>query len=63
LFLFFVCFVFQDRVSLYSPGCPGTHFVDQAGLEEVTVLYEVTFAVDKIEQDLDFKQKYMYLNS
>jgi hypothetical protein len=20
-------------VSLYSPGCPGTHFVDQAGLE------------------------------
>jgi hypothetical protein len=28
-----VCFVFQDRVSLYSPGCPGTHFVDQAGLE------------------------------
>jgi hypothetical protein len=30
----FVClFVFQDRVCLYSPGCPGTHFVDQAGLE------------------------------
>jgi hypothetical protein len=30
----FVCvFFFQDRVSLYSPGCPGTHFVDQAGLE------------------------------
>jgi hypothetical protein len=25
--------VFQDRVSLYSPGCPGTHFVDQAGLK------------------------------
>jgi hypothetical protein len=25
--------VFQDRVCLYSPGCPGTHFVDQAGLE------------------------------
>jgi hypothetical protein len=24
---------FQYRVSLYSPGCPGTHFVDQAGLE------------------------------
>jgi hypothetical protein len=32
LFLFFV-FVFQDRVSLCSPGCPGTHSVDQAGLE------------------------------
>jgi hypothetical protein len=27
------CFVFRDRVSLHSPGCPGTHFVDQAGLE------------------------------
>jgi hypothetical protein len=25
--------VFRDKVSLYSPGCPGTHFVDQAGLE------------------------------
>ena len=37
----FVCFwqegvgfgFFQDRVSLYSPGCPGTQSVDQAGLE------------------------------
>ena len=32
----FVCLfflVFQDRVSLCSPGCPGIHFVDQAGLE------------------------------
>jgi hypothetical protein len=34
----FVCFfvfvfVFRDRVSLYSPGCPGTHFVGQAGLK------------------------------
>jgi hypothetical protein len=35
LFVFVVlfCFVFRDRVSLYSPGCPGTHFVDQAGLK------------------------------
>jgi hypothetical protein len=35
VFLFFVlfCFVFPDRVSLYSPGCPGTHSADQAGLE------------------------------
>jgi hypothetical protein len=35
VFFFFLFFflVFQDRVSLYSPGCPGTHFVDQAGLE------------------------------
>jgi hypothetical protein len=30
----FVCLlVFPDRVSLYSPDCPGTHFVDQASLE------------------------------
>jgi hypothetical protein len=33
LFLVFGFFFFQDRVSLCSPGCPGTHFVDQAGLE------------------------------
>uniref|UniRef100_A0A8C6G5B4 Uncharacterized protein n=1 Tax=Mus spicilegus TaxID=10103 RepID=A0A8C6G5B4_MUSSI len=24
---------FRDRVSLCSPGCPGTHSVDQAGLK------------------------------
>jgi hypothetical protein len=30
---FFSFFLFQDRVSLYSPGGPGTHSVDQAGLE------------------------------
>jgi hypothetical protein len=37
LFFFFVfclfCFVFQDRVSLYSSGCPGTHSVGQGGLK------------------------------
>ena len=27
------CFVFLDRVSLCSPSCPGSHSVDQAGLE------------------------------
>jgi hypothetical protein len=32
-FCLFVCLFFRDRVSLYSPGCPGTHSVDQAGLE------------------------------
>jgi hypothetical protein len=32
-FFFFLFLVFRDRVSLCSPGCPGTHFVDQAGLE------------------------------
>jgi hypothetical protein len=26
-------FVFRDRVSLCSPGCPGAHSVDQASLE------------------------------
>jgi hypothetical protein len=31
--LFIFVFIFRDRVSLYSPGCPGTHFIDQAGLE------------------------------
>jgi hypothetical protein len=30
---FFFLLVFQDRVSLYSPGCPGTHFVNQASLK------------------------------
>jgi hypothetical protein len=32
-FFFLFVFVFRDRVSLCSPGCPGTHSVDQAGLE------------------------------
>jgi hypothetical protein len=32
-FLLSLSLSLQDRVSLYSPGCPGTHFVDQAGLE------------------------------
>jgi hypothetical protein len=30
---FFFFFFSRDRVSLCSPGCPGTHFVDQTGLE------------------------------
>jgi hypothetical protein len=29
----FVFLFFRDRVSLCSPGCPGTHSVDQAGIE------------------------------
>jgi hypothetical protein len=33
LFVWLVGFDFRDRVSLYIPGCPGTHFVEQAGLE------------------------------
>jgi hypothetical protein len=32
-FLFCFVFGFCDKVSLCSHGCPGTHYVDQAGLE------------------------------
>jgi hypothetical protein len=32
-FLFICFFGFRDRISLYSPDCPGIHSVDQAGLE------------------------------
>jgi hypothetical protein len=32
-FLFCLFFVFRDKISLCSPGCPGTHSVDQAGPE------------------------------
>jgi hypothetical protein len=32
-FGFVYFFFFRDRVSLCSPGCPGTHSVNQAGLE------------------------------
>jgi hypothetical protein len=28
-----IFFFFKDRISLCSPGCPGTHSVDQAGLK------------------------------
>jgi hypothetical protein len=31
--LFCFVFDFRDKFSLYSPGCSGTHSVDQAGLE------------------------------
>jgi hypothetical protein len=31
--LLLLLLVFQDRVSLCTPGCPRTHCVDQAGLE------------------------------
>jgi hypothetical protein len=33
VFLVLICLFSQDRVSLCSPGCPGTHSVHQAGLE------------------------------
>jgi hypothetical protein len=31
--MWLLLFFFLDRVSLYSPGCLGTHSVDQAGLK------------------------------
>jgi hypothetical protein len=31
-YYYYYYLVFRYRVSLYSPSCPGTHFVDQAGL-------------------------------
>jgi hypothetical protein len=33
LLAFLLCLFFRDRVFLCSPGCPGTHSVDQFGLE------------------------------
>ena len=33
VFVCFVCLLFQDRLPLYSPGCPRTRYVYQAGLE------------------------------
>jgi hypothetical protein len=33
IYIYFYFLVFRDRVSLCGPGCPGTHCVDQAGLE------------------------------
>ena len=33
IYLFIYLWFFRNRVSLYSPGCPGTHFVDQVGLK------------------------------
>jgi hypothetical protein len=30
--------VFKDKVSLYSPRCPGTHYVNQVGLELTDML-------------------------
>jgi hypothetical protein len=32
-FVWLVGWFFRDRVSMFSSGCPGTHFVDQAGFE------------------------------
>jgi hypothetical protein len=55
-------FFFGDRVSLCSPGCPGTHSVDQAGLElrnppasasQVLGLKACTTTAQQLSQDLN----------
>jgi hypothetical protein len=59
-FLFWVLFVviclfcFRDRVSLCSPGCLETHFVDQAALQRVCHhhLAQITYAKPLIFHDL-----------
>jgi hypothetical protein len=33
IIIIIIFFFFKDSVSLCSPGCPGTHFVDQAAFE------------------------------
>jgi hypothetical protein len=33
IFIYFYFCFFETGFFCYSPGCPGTHFVDQAGLE------------------------------
>jgi hypothetical protein len=37
-FVCFVLFVFQDKISLYSSGCPGAHCVDEASLKLTEIL-------------------------
>ena len=37
-FLFFVFLFFLRWGFLYSPGCPGTHYVDQAGFQLTEML-------------------------
>ena len=35
---YFILYLFRDRLSLCSPGCPGTCLIDQAGLQ-LTEIY------------------------
>jgi hypothetical protein len=32
-----LCFLFGDKVSLYIPGCPETHSINEAGLELIEI--------------------------
>jgi hypothetical protein len=60
--IFFVClfclFVFQDRVCLCSPSCPGTRFVDQAGLELETLNFVLWLGLQGLSEYLGKKIKY-----
>ena len=40
--IFLFVFVFPDRVSLCSPGCPGTCSLDQAGLKLTEILLSLS---------------------
>jgi len=35
VFIYLFIYLFRDRVSLCSPGCPGTRSVDQAAHDEL----------------------------
>jgi hypothetical protein len=50
-------FFFLDRVSLYRPGCPGTHSGDKAGLELRNPPASASQVLG-LGQDLDVVEKY-----
>jgi hypothetical protein len=45
---------FQERVSLCNPGCPVTHFVDQAGLKlkKISCFCLPSFGIKDMHQHL-----------
>ena len=36
--VFVYLFSFFETGSLHSPGCPGTHYIDQVGFEPIVIL-------------------------
>jgi hypothetical protein len=65
LFCFVCLFVFQDRVFLCSSGCPGTHSVDQAGLDlrnpsaSASQVLELKACATIAQQNANFKVIYL----
>jgi hypothetical protein len=59
-FLFLFLFLFWDRVSLYTPGCPGTHSAHQAGLKlkslpaSASQVLELKACATTAQQDKEF---------